>query len=206
AGGGTWRGWETALALGTRTAGGHVVLLTFQVPWLGFDRRQAFGFHVTDPSAPPPPPPPPPGPPPVDSVTTLVQQIDVLPANPQLGDPVSVHFRGRYPFDCGFISSLSDTDTANLKLILAPRPGCGDTTRVWEATFALGTPSAGDHFGLLHIRVPAIGLERDQGFRYHVTDPNAPPPPPPPPGDSLNAGLSASVPNPFSGSTTFAVS
>jgi flagellar hook capping protein FlgD len=199
----TTRVWDTTFDLGIPSAGDHVGLLHIHVPSLALERLQGFGFHVTDPNGPPPPPPPPPG---IDTTNTLVNWVEVTPGAPVLGDRVSVHFRGRYPFDCGSLADkyIAEPESLRLRLSLETTPGCGDTTRVWDTTFDLGVPSAGDHTGLLHIHVPSLGLDRYQGFGFHVTDPNAPPPPPP--GDSLKAGLSASAPNPFSDRTTFAVS
>ena len=151
----------------------------------------------------PNPPPPPPG----DTATTLVLSFEVTPGAPLLGDHVTAHVRGRYPFDCGTIAGASSADPESLSLTLAADSACTDTSRIWNATFELGVPTVGEHFGLLHIHIPSLSLERLFGFRFTVTDPNAPPPPPPaPPGDSLKAGLSASAPNPFRISTTFAVS
>ena len=137
---------------------------------------------------------------------TLVNLVEITPGAPVLGDHVSVRFRGRYPFDCGSLAEkyIAEPESLRLRLTLADTPGCGDTTRVWDTTFDLGVPSAGDHTGLLQIHVLSLGLDRLQGFGFHVTDSNAPPPPPPI--DSLKAGLSASAPNPFSERTTFAVS
>lgn len=202
--GSTWTaGWE----IGVLTAGMHTLTVraTVQNGTLYPNVEEVtvpFEVVVTT----PPPPPPGPGVPPVDSITTLVNFIEVTPGAPQLGDHVQVRFRGRYPFNCGTLADASSADPENLSLSLATTPECGDTTRVWEYPFDLGTPAAGDHLGLLHIQVPSLAIERLFGFAFHVTDPNAPTPPPPPPIDSLKAGLSTSVPNPFSGSTSFAVS
>jgi hypothetical protein len=202
--GSTWTaGWD----LGLLVAGMHTLTVHASVqynPYYAREEEITVPFEVSV-GAPPPPPPPPPGPP-IDSVTTLVNYIEITPGAPQLGDRVAVRFRGRYPFDCGTLADASSADPANLSLTLATTPECGDTSRVWDTSFDLGVPTAGDHFSLLHLHVPSLAMEREQGFAYHVTDPNAPPPPPPPPIDSLEAGLSASAPNPFSDRTTFAVS
>ncbi len=199
----TWTaGWD----LGLLVAGMHTLTVRATVQYNALDpnvEEITVPFEVSVGSPPPPPPPPGPG---IDSVTTLVNDIEVMPANPQLGDRLAVRFRGRYPFDCGWLADSSNADPANLSLTLATTPGCGDSSRVWTTTFDLGFPAAGDHVGLLHLHVPSLSLERLQGFAYHVTDPNAPAPPPAPPIDSLEAGLSASAPNPFSERTTFAVS
>jgi hypothetical protein len=202
--GSTWTaGWD----LGILAAGMHTLTVHATVeysPTYAREEEISVPFEVSVAIAPPPPPPPGPG---IDSVTTLVNYIEVTPGAPLLGDHVSVRFRGRYPFDCGTLADASSADPANLSLTLATNPGCGDSTRVWEHTFDLGVPdTAGTYTRLLHIHVPSLGLERVQGFAYHVTDPNAPPPPSPPPVDSVKAGLSASAPNPFSDRTTFAVS
>lgn len=201
--GSTWTaGWD----LGILAAGMHTLTVHATVEYSPLYAREeeiAVPFEVSVGVPPPPPPPPGPG---IDSVTTLVNYIEVTPGAPQLGDRVSVRFRGRYPFDCGTLTDASSADPANLSLTLATTPQCSDTSRVWETSFDLGVPTAGDHVGLLHLQVPSLAIERVQGFAYHVTDPNAPVPPPPPPIDSLQAVLSASAPNPFSERTTFAVS
>jgi len=200
-------GWTGGFGLGFLTVGTHHLTVqavvdsagdsTFEEITVPFDVIAAGG------PPPPPPPPPPPGPPPIDSVTTLVLGADVRPPAPLMGDRVSVRVTGRYPFNCGFIASAG-TEGADLAMTLAQADTCADSTRTWEQSFDLGTvDTAGTYTRLLHIHVPSIHLDRVYGFGYRVIDPNAPPPPPI---DSLQAGLSASAPNPFHGKTSFGVS
>jgi hypothetical protein len=200
--GSTWTaGWDLGLLVaGTHTLTVHATVQNGTL--YPAEEEITVPFDVSVAAPPPPPPPPGPG---IDTVTTLVNYIETTPGAPMLGDRVTVRFRGRYPFECGTLADASNADPANLSLTLATAPPCSDTSRVWDRSFDLGVPTAGDHVALLHLHVPSLAMDRVQGFAFRVTDPNAPPPPPPPI-DSLEAGLSASAPNPFRDRTTFAVS
>lgn len=201
--GSTWTaGWDLGLLVaGTHTLTVHATVQNGTLYPGEEEITVPFDVSVAE----PPPPPPPPGPG-IDTITTLVNYIEVTPGAPLLGDRVTVRFRGRYPFDCGTLAEVSHAAPESLSLTLDKTPECTDTSRVWDTSFDLGVPTAGEHVGLLRIHVAPLGMDRVQGFAYRVTDPNAPPPPPPPPIDSLAAGLSASAPNPFRDRTTFAVS
>jgi hypothetical protein len=125
-----------------------------------------------------------------------------------VSDDVSVTLSGRATFACPVLAASDRIGLEHLAIMLAPSPGCADSTHRWEGTVALGRFPAGDHYVQLDISLddPAGGWSATRYIRVPVTDPDHPPPPPPPPGDSLKAGLSASLPNPFQDLTRFAVS
>src|SRR5262249_53156728 len=150
---------------------------------------------------------PPPPPPPVDSLGALLTGVLLTPGEPTVQDDVTVTLSGRATFACPRLAASHRIGHDYLAITLAPTPGCADSTRHWEGTAALGLLPAGDHYVQLDISLddPAGAWFATKYFRVPVTDPDHPPPPPPPPGDSLRAGLSASLPNPFQDLTRFGV-
>jgi len=204
----TTRTWEQTFLLGALPAGWHHYLLTASIEGSPGRTTELHGVNVLvyEVNGPPPPPPPPP---PVDSTGTLILSAQVDPAEPKVGDAITVNVRGRYPYPCGEIVNAAVVDTAHLVLTMQPGPACTDTTLRWEHSYSLGALPAGWHHYLLTATIDGSpGRTSEQlGINILVFDPNAPPPPPPPPpGDSLNALMSASRPNPFREQTRFSVS
>ena len=207
--GDTTRAWAHEFVMGTLSRGNHAVRLEIMVVAGSSDpvvHDYPISISINDPNGPPPPPPPPVG---GDWEGALLLASDFTPGAPLLGEPVSVSLGGRYPFACGAVNDAQVLGPDHLAVTLGELSSCTDTSRTWAHTFALGTPSVGEHWVTVDFRVDWADSvsNRHRFLRYTVTDPNAPPPPPsPPPGDSLAAGLSASHPNPFTVQTTFAVS
>ena len=203
--------WTKGFGLGILAAGIHQLTVHAVVH---LPSRDTLVEEITVPyevvhGVPGPPPPPPPPPVGGDWEGALLLEAEFTPGAPLLGDSVSVSLRGRYPFACGAVTSDSVAGPDHLPVTLHELSSCADTSRTWTRTFALGTPSVGEHWVTVdfHVQWADSVSDRLRFLRYTVTDPNAPPPPPPPPpGDSLAAGLSASHPNPFTEQTTFAVS
>jgi len=205
-GGDSVSGWVQEIELGSFAAGIVPLTVLAKLARAGADttfEERTIGFEVIHGDTPPPPPPPGPS----DSTNTTVLSIEVVPAAPDLDDPVTVRLRGRYPFDCGFIASSAVSDT-NLSLTLGRLPACADTNHAWTHEYELGVLPVGTTTFMLDVAAErANGTTHElHGIPVTVIDPDAPPPPPPPPVDSLESVLSKSHPNPFHDEARFSVS
>ena len=194
----TTRRWTRSYDLGVFPIGVHrfpINLWIFDGVSLRIETHYA-EFEVRDPNAPPP----------VDSVNVTVHGYSLIPPNPNENTPIKLTVRGSYPpYFCGRILG----ETPDFELLMEPVRDCTDTTRAWEYTFDLGKLPAGDHYRVLRTIWQLSGVPaaiHHWPIQFSVRNTGGPPHPPGPPIDSLQAGLSASTPNPFRDRTEFGVS
>jgi hypothetical protein len=193
--------WQQDFALGLLPAGNHdlAIHLTIERPDSStLVEDGSFTFGVVDTSYHEPPP---------DTTRTpgpLIEWFATQPSPARNDVPTQFEIHGFFPFDCGQVTNAHVVDDTLVEATLLQGPACGDTSRVYDQTFALGLLSAGVHGVQVTLSVQGdSSYVVHQKFAFAVIDPNAPPPPP---GDSLTSVMSGGRPNPFRDMSNFSVS
>lgn len=160
------------LDLGRYAAGPHTIEIRRRIVWPDghvTEETSSHDFVVAHVDPPPPPP-----------IGSVFLSVRTEPARPQEGEPVQLVLTGRFPYPCGEVVDARVLTPLDVRLTLRPdSASCGDTTRTWEQSFALGSFGRGDYLVMARATIEGAGnLTADSlAVGLHV-GPDDPPPPP----------------------------
>ncbi len=111
-----------------------------------------------------------------------VHGLAFFPETPSTEGHTTALLSAVYPNECWRLVDTLFTDSAHVRVVIAPATDCGDSVSTWTHYFDLGYLAAGMHELTVHCTVLQDGqppLEEEITVPFEVLQ--APPPPPPPP-------------------------